>query len=66
MLLSPLLALTSLIGITLAQQHNAEPVVQGSTDDGWQSFPDVEDATAYPQWMVDEDIGAYLVSSFPR
>ncbi|KAK0221242.1 hypothetical protein EDD85DRAFT_960409 [Armillaria nabsnona] len=60
MFLPPLLVFTSLIGITLGQQHNAEPVVQGSTDDGWQSFPDVEDATAYPQWTVDEDIGAYL------
>ncbi|KAK0196324.1 hypothetical protein F5146DRAFT_323046, partial [Armillaria mellea] len=58
--LLPLFAFTSFIGVSLAQQQNAEPVVQGSTDDGWQSFPDVEDATAYPQWMVNEDIGAYL------
>ncbi|KAK0196327.1 hypothetical protein F5146DRAFT_323170 [Armillaria mellea] len=55
-----LLPLLAFIGISLAQQHNPEPVVQGSTDDGWQSFPDVEDATAYPQWIVNEDIGAYL------
>ncbi|KAK0209461.1 hypothetical protein IW262DRAFT_1416835 [Armillaria fumosa] len=60
MFLPPFLALSSLIGITLAQQQNPEPIVQGSTDDGWQSFPDVKDATAYPQWMVDDDIGAYL------
>ncbi|PBK59281.1 hypothetical protein ARMSODRAFT_899499 [Armillaria solidipes] len=60
MFLPSLLTLTSLVYLALAQQHNPEPVVQGSTDDGWQSFPDVEDATAYPEWVVDEDVGAYL------
>ncbi|KAK0488112.1 hypothetical protein EDD18DRAFT_1423665 [Armillaria luteobubalina] len=60
MFVLPLLAFISLTSIALAQQYNAEPVVQGSIDDGWQSFPDVEDATAYPQWMIDENIGASL------
>ncbi|KAK0447033.1 uncharacterized protein EV420DRAFT_887162 [Desarmillaria tabescens] len=55
-----LLAITSLICITRAQQHNAEPTVKGSTDGGWQSFPDVGDATAYPEWVVNKGMGAYM------
>ncbi|KAG7451802.1 uncharacterized protein BT62DRAFT_959698 [Guyanagaster necrorhizus] len=48
------------IPIVLAQQHNAEPTVDGSCDDGWQSFPNVTDATAYPNWIIDEELGAYM------
>ncbi|KAK0474605.1 hypothetical protein IW261DRAFT_1649491, partial [Armillaria novae-zelandiae] len=49
-----------LVYVTIAQQHNPEPIVNGTADDGWQWFPDVIDATAYPNWVVDEDAGGYL------
>ncbi|KAG7439897.1 uncharacterized protein BT62DRAFT_1013347 [Guyanagaster necrorhizus] len=60
MFLSPFLILASLVYTTLAQQSNTNPTVDGNEDDGWQSFPDVVDATGYPRWVVDEDLGAYL------
>ncbi|KAK0458636.1 uncharacterized protein EV420DRAFT_368640 [Desarmillaria tabescens] len=60
MLCSYLFTFASLVCTALAQQHNAEPIVNGTADDGWQSFPDVIDAKAYPDWVVDEDAGGYL------
>ncbi|KAK0450592.1 uncharacterized protein EV420DRAFT_741788 [Desarmillaria tabescens] len=60
MFFSTILVLVWLFCITVAQQHNTEPIVDGSVDDGWQSFPDVIDATAHPDWVVDEELEAYL------
>ncbi|KAK0209262.1 hypothetical protein DFS33DRAFT_520634 [Desarmillaria ectypa] len=60
MFFSSILVLISLVRITPAQQHNTEPTVDGSVDHGWQSFPDVIDATAYPDWVVDDELEAYL------
>ncbi|KAJ3751745.1 hypothetical protein EV360DRAFT_89420 [Lentinula raphanica] len=41
------------------QESNPDPAVGGSPDDGWQSMPEVADATAYPNWILD-DSGAML------
>ncbi|KAJ3964325.1 hypothetical protein EV361DRAFT_874093 [Lentinula raphanica] len=41
------------------QESNPDPAVGGSPDDGWQSMPEVTDATAFPNWILD-DSGAML------
>ena len=41
--------------------NNSDPVVSVSTDGGWESMPDIPDAAKYPDWVVDEDLGAKLV-----
>ncbi|KAF9038275.1 hypothetical protein BDZ89DRAFT_410525 [Hymenopellis radicata] len=41
-------------------QSNPDPVVTGSTDEGWAEFPDIPDATAYPDWVVDKDSNAKI------
>ncbi|KAK0201360.1 hypothetical protein DFS33DRAFT_1346582 [Desarmillaria ectypa] len=60
MFLLSLLILLLLFYTTLAQQSNENPAVGGSSDGGWQGLPDVVDATRYPKWVVDKDLGAYL------
>lgn len=60
MLCSYLFTIASLVCIAIAQQHNPEPIVNGTANDGWQWFPDIIDATAHPNWVVDEDAGGYL------
>ncbi len=64
MLCSYLFTIASLACIAIAQQHNPEPIVNGTANDGWQWFPDIIDATAHPNWVVDEDAGGYLVRFF--
>ncbi|KAF8883662.1 hypothetical protein CPB85DRAFT_1233192 [Mucidula mucida] len=39
---------------------NPDPTVAGSTDGGWQEFPNITDATAYPDWVVNKKKGAKL------
>ncbi|KAJ3734611.1 hypothetical protein DFJ43DRAFT_1152276 [Lentinula guzmanii] len=46
-------------GHVLRQENNPDPTVGGSPDGGWQSMPQVTDATAYPNWMLDNS-GAML------
>ncbi|KAJ3888571.1 hypothetical protein GG344DRAFT_53366 [Lentinula edodes] len=41
------------------QEDNPDPTVGGSPDGGWQSMPQVTDATAYPNWTLN-DSGAML------
>ncbi len=64
MLLSSLLILPSLVYTTLAQQSNTNPTVGGNQDDGWQRFPKVVDAHRHTKWVVDADLGAYMVRMF--
>ncbi len=64
MLLSSLLILPSLLYTTLAQQSNTNPTVSGNEYDGWQSFPTVVDADRHTDWVVDADLGAYMVHMF--
>ncbi|KAG7451784.1 uncharacterized protein BT62DRAFT_1071005 [Guyanagaster necrorhizus] len=52
--------LTILASTVVAQQHNTSPYVVGSGGRGWKSFPEVIDATAYPEWFLNETIGAYI------
>ena len=64
MLLSFLLHLAPLASASVRyrrQQVNQNPTVGGDPDDGWQEFPQVSDATAYPGWVVNQDVGAKLV-----
>ncbi|KAK0203306.1 hypothetical protein DFS33DRAFT_1260387 [Desarmillaria ectypa] len=42
------------------QQVNQNPTVGGDPDNGWKTFPQVSDATAYPRWVVNQDNGAKL------
>ncbi|KAK0452166.1 uncharacterized protein EV420DRAFT_1559248 [Desarmillaria tabescens] len=49
-----------MLSSTFAQQHNLDPAVNGSGDEGWQWLPEVVGATMYPEWVVDNDKGAYL------
>ncbi|KAJ6457162.1 hypothetical protein C8R47DRAFT_172841 [Mycena vitilis] len=42
------------------QQSNPNPTVGGSVDGGWESMPDVIDATSYPEWVLDASTGAKL------
>lgn len=63
MLLSFLLHLAPLASASVRyrrQQVNQNPTVGGDPDDGWQEFPQVSDATAYPGWVVNQDVGAKL------
>ncbi|KAJ4465588.1 hypothetical protein C8R41DRAFT_898491 [Lentinula lateritia] len=43
----------------IRQENNPDPAVGGSPDGGWQSMPQVTDATAYPNWTLN-DSGAML------
>ncbi|KAJ3809587.1 hypothetical protein F5876DRAFT_43583 [Lentinula aff. lateritia] len=43
----------------LRQENNPDPIVGGSPNGGWQSMPQVKDATAYPNWTLN-DSGAML------
>ena len=64
MLLSFLLHLAPLAAASVRhrrQQVNQNPTVGGDPDDGWQEFPHVSDATAYPGWVVNQDVGAKVV-----
>ncbi|KAK0193156.1 hypothetical protein F5146DRAFT_979762 [Armillaria mellea] len=61
MLLSFLLYLAPLAAANVRhrrQQVNQNPTVGGDPDNGWQEFPQVSDATAYPGWVVNQDVGA--------
>ncbi|KAK0484143.1 hypothetical protein EDD18DRAFT_1112195 [Armillaria luteobubalina] len=63
MLLSFLLHLAPLAAASVPhrrQQVNQNPTVGGDPNNGWQEFPQVSDATAYPGWVVDQDVGAKL------
>ncbi|KAK0237429.1 hypothetical protein EDD85DRAFT_543420 [Armillaria nabsnona] len=63
MLLSFLLHLAPLASANVRhrrQQVNQNPTVGGDPDNGWQEFPQVSDATAYPGWVVNQDVGAKL------
>ncbi|KAF9027741.1 hypothetical protein BDZ89DRAFT_1039356 [Hymenopellis radicata] len=44
----------------MRQQYNDNPAVGGSPDTGWESMPDVQDATAYRDWVVDATAGAVM------
>lgn len=48
----------------IRQENNPDPAVGGSPDGGWQSMPQVTDATAYPNWTLN-DSGAMLVGPLP-
>ncbi|KAK0229597.1 hypothetical protein EDD85DRAFT_851012 [Armillaria nabsnona] len=45
---------------TLTPQRCPDPTVDGSGEEGWKSLPDIVDATLYPNWVVNDDKGAYL------
>ncbi|KAK0472247.1 hypothetical protein IW261DRAFT_1405243 [Armillaria novae-zelandiae] len=63
MLLSFLLHLAPLAAASVhhrRQQVNQNPTVGGDPNNGWQEFPQVSDATAYPDWVVNQQVGAKL------
>ena len=43
--------------------NNPDPVAAGSSGEGWQSFPDIPDATTFPEWVINADLGASIVCS---
>ncbi len=45
-------------------QSNPNPTVSGNADAGWQFFPDVVDATGYPDWVVEEERNIKMVQVF--
>ncbi|KAG7441816.1 uncharacterized protein BT62DRAFT_955421 [Guyanagaster necrorhizus] len=53
-----LVALASASVLHRRQQVNQNPTVGGDPDHGWKAFPQVNDATAYPSWVVND--GAQL------
>lgn len=46
--------------------NNTDPTVGVSSDGGWESLPDIPDAATYPDWVVDESLGAKLVRRLLR
>ncbi len=52
--------------LQMRQQYNPNPAVGGSPETGWESMPDVQDATAYRDWVVDAEAGAVMVRTIFR
>lgn len=64
MLLSFLLQFIPLVSAAVLyqrQQVNENPTVGGDPYNGWQTLPQVTDATLYPDWTINQRSGVKIV-----